>query len=99
LVKKADIKKSFVHKPTFKSNVIHIPFSKIYLHKSMRISNKEKAILMKALERDDKEVVEPSQADDETMTIIADLYSKKLVYIDYEQDKLFVSEKALAILN
>ncbi len=65
----------------------------------MRINNKEKAILMTALTRGDKEVVVPSKGDDETMAIIADLYTKKLVYIDYEKDKLFVSEKALAMLN
>jgi hypothetical protein len=97
-MKKANSKKSFENKTDVESNVIHIPFSKIYLHKSMRINNKEKAVLMKALKRDDKEVVEPLLDDDETMSIIADLYSKKLVYIDYEQDKLFVSEKALKML-
>jgi hypothetical protein len=98
-IKKVNSENFFVNKIDVESNVIHIPFSKICPREYMKINNKERTVLMKALERGDNEVVEPLKDDNKTMAIIVDLYNKKLVYIDHEQDKLFVNEKALAILN
>ena len=57
-----------------------------------RVNKVEMALLMDALNNRGGEIVEPANDDSKTMEIIVNLYNKKLVRINYEKDKLLVSE-------
>lgn len=58
----------------------------------IKINKIERALLLDAINHRDGEIIEPANDDDNTMEIIVGLYDKGLVKIDFDNDKLFVSE-------
>jgi hypothetical protein len=63
-----------------------------------RVNKVEMALLMDAVNNHGGEVIEPANDDVKMMETIVSLYNKGLVKIDFEKDKLFVSELFLSTL-
>jgi len=72
---------------------------KNYCENNLYISKAELILLNDAIRNHKSEIIEPANDDSKTMETIVSLYSKKLVRIDMENDKLFVSELGKSLLQ